>query len=210
MVKRKRQLQRPSQPGRRWTWLALLLILGCTASADPARYRLAGSGSQWETVGEVRILEDLRQRYPAFFEAVLDQSADHKLDLRPLRDDLELEPVDRHNYDALNAIAIAYFELNARAESDRGGSSYLANSFRSAKLVAVPWRAYSEVESGPLRDAILDFFEDIALGEKQSSAATASRLVRIVSSLEKKESDLDRLGRIHAITETLQRLSSKR
>ena len=210
MVKRKRPLQRPSQPERRWTWLALLLILGCTASAEPARYRLAGSGSQWETVGEDRVLEDLRQLYPAFFAAVLDPSADHRLDLRPLRDDLEREPIDRHNYDALNAIAIAYFELNARAESDRGGSSYLANSFRSAKLVAVPWRAYSEVESGPLRDAILDFFEDIARGEKQGSTATASRLVRIVSSLEKKESDLDRLGRIHAITETLQRLSGNR
>ena len=180
------------------------------APLNPARYRLAGSGSQWETVGEDRILEDLRPRYSPFFDAVFNRSADHELDLRPLRDDLELKPVDRHNYDALNAIAIAYFELNARAESDRGGSSYLADSFRSAKLVAVPWRAYIEVESGPLRDAILDFFEDIARGEKQGSAATAARLERTVSSLEKKESDPERLGRIHSISETLQRLSSNR
>ena len=161
-----------------------------------------------ETVGNDRVLEDLRKRYPAFFEAVLDPSADPELELRPLRDDLELEPVDRHNYDALNAIAIAYFELNARAESDRGGSSYLTHSFRSAKLAAVPWRAYSEVQSGPLREAILDFFEDVARGQKQSSAATASRLVRTVSSLEKKESDPGRLRRIRSISETLQHLGS--
>ncbi len=42
------------------------------------------------------------------------------------------------------------------------------------------------------------------------SAATASRLVRTVSSLEKKESDPERLRRIRTISETLQRLSRGR
>ncbi len=211
-VKTKQHLPRRSGGGGQKAYLTLFLALalGCAASSDPARYRLAASSDQWERAGEDRILEDVRGRYPAFFEAVLDAGADRELDLLSLRDDLEQQPVDRHNYDALNAIAIAYFELNARAEADRGGSSYLANSFRSAKLVAVPWRASGEVESGPLRDAILDFFEDIARGEKQSSAATASRLVRTVSSLEKKESDPERLRRIRTVSETLQRLSSGR
>ena len=189
--------------------LVMLLTLACTLGSDPARYRLAGSGAQWKISGSDRVLEDLRGRYPVFFAALLDPQVQHDLDLRPLRDDLERNPIGRRNYDALNAIAIAYFELNARAETDRGGSSYLASSFRSAKLVAVPWRAYGEVQSGPLRDAMLDFFADIASGEKMRSASTAARLTRIVSSLEKKEGDPRRLERIRSISEALQAMAPR-
>jgi hypothetical protein len=121
-----------------------LLALACAAAPDPARYRLAESGSQWEMVGEDRILNDVQRRYPEFFAVILDPTTSHEPDLRPIREDIERHPIDRRNYDALNAIAIAYFELNARAEADRGGSSYLSDSFRSAKLVAIPWRAYGQ------------------------------------------------------------------
>ena len=181
-----------------------LLALACAASPDPARYRLAESGNQWEMVGEDRILNDVQRRYPEFFAVILDPTTSHEPDLRPIREDIERHPIDRRNYDALNAIAIAYFELNARAEADRGGSNYLSDSFRSARLVAIPWRAYGEVENGALRNAILDFFEDAASGEKLHSGATASRLTRIVSSLERKESDGARRERIRIIVETLQ------
>jgi len=196
----------PCAPRLRSALLGLLpvLLLACANSNDAARYRLAGSGTQWQSVGGDHVLEDLRGRYPDFFELVLDPTKKTELNLLPLRDDLEYRPVDRRNYDALNAVAIAYFELNSRAEASRGGSSYLGDSFRSAQLVAVPWRAYGEVDSGPLRDAILDFFEDIANGEKLRSRTTASRLTRTVSSLEKKESDPWRVERIRLIVERLQ------
>ena len=68
---------------------------------------------------------------------------------------------------------------------------------------AVPWRAYSEVDDGSLRDAILDFFQDVGSGDKPGSAKTAHRLARIVESLEKKEDDPARLERIRRISEEL-------
>ena len=121
-----------------------------------------------------------------------------------VRDDLERTPVDRRNYDALNAIAIAYFELNYRTQSQRGeGLGYLSQSQRTTKILAVPWRAYSEVDDGALRDAILDFFEDAGSGEKLGSAATAPRLVPLVQSLERKESDPQRSARIRSISEAV-------
>ncbi len=87
-MKTKRHLPRRSRGGGQKAYLTLFLALalGCAASSDPARYRLAASGDQWETAGEDRILEDVRGRYPAFFEAVLDAGADRELDLRSLRD----------------------------------------------------------------------------------------------------------------------------
>jgi hypothetical protein len=149
------------------------------------------------------VLDDLRPRYAELFEIVLDAKSREDPDLKALRDDLERLPVDRRNYDALNAAAIAYFELNARAEKSRGGEHYLADSFRAAKVVAVPWRAYSEIEDGPLRDAILDFFEDVASGEKRGSRRTAARLSKLVDSFEKSETDAARLERIRAISARL-------
>ena len=51
--------------------------------------------------------------------------------------------------------------------------------------------------------SILDFFADVASGDKRGSADTARRLASVVDSLRKKESDAQRLERIRAITERL-------
>ena len=199
-------------------WPALLavglIVLGHTAcaasqAASPRRYRLAESGSLWAVSGSDRVLDDLRPRYAEFFDVILDPTKARVPNLRILRDDLEHVPVDRRNFDALNAIAIAYFETNHRAESGRGdGLVYLALSQRSAKLLAVPWRAYGETFEPELRAAIIDFFEDAGSGRKLDSAATAPRLVRIVSSLEKKEQDPHRIERIRSLTRSLEASSA--
>lgn len=181
-----------------------VLILGIAAAAcastperDPAlSYRLAGSGDHWDVVGEDRVFEDVSARYPEFFAIVLDPTRNHDINLRELRDDLEHQPADRRNYDALNALAIGFFELNYRAESGRGSFGYLRTSYRATHILAVPWRAYGEVAEPELRDAILDFFEDVASGEKLGTARTAGRLIRIVESLERKEPDTRRAARI--------------
>jgi hypothetical protein len=120
---------------------------------------------------------------------------------------LEFAPVDRRNFDALHALAIAYYEYNYQAESDRGGDLYLANSMLTARIVAVPWRAYGEVHHAGLRDAMLDFFEDAASGEKLGSATTAPRLARIVGSLAKKEDDPARHARIERIAREIEERS---
>ena len=192
-------------PVVRWAALTLaVLSVGCGEPPDPMSYRLAHSGDHWDVASGVRIVDDLRERYPEFFEVILDPGNTRDLDLRPLREDLEREPVDRRNYDALHAVAIGYFELNYRAGADRGGATYLGDSFRAAKLVAVPWRAYSQLQDGGLRDAILDFFEDAGSGEKLGTAATAPRLGPIVASLEAKEtSDPERRKRIQRLAERL-------
>jgi hypothetical protein len=176
-----------------------LLLAACFAACSPddaSRYRLSGTGTHWDRAGGQPIAEELGAIYPDYFEIILDPSSTREPDLRPLRDDLEAQPTRRRNYDALNAIAIGYFELNYRAEASRGGATYLADSFRATKLVAVPWRAYSEIDDGALRGAILAFFEDAASGEKLGTASTAPRLVRIVGSLRAKESDPRRIARM--------------
>lgn len=183
------------------------LALACSSAPDPFRYRLSGSGTHWSVSKEDRILDDLRPRYPEYFETLLDPAAHHDLDLRALRDDLEHRPVDRRNYDALNAVAIGYFELNYRAEAVRGEMNYLTESFRVAHLLAIPWRAYSEIDDPALRDAILAFFEDAASGEKLGSSATAPRLKAVVASLEAKEPDAARRERIRALVVRLIELS---
>ena len=134
----------------------------------------------------------------------MDPARRGELDLRRVRDDLEHRPIDRRNFDALNSVAIAYFELNSRAEADRGGSGYLEISFQTSKLLAVPWRAYGEVGGDTLRSSILDFFADAANGGKRSSAATASRLARVVGSLRRKEQSPELRSRIDAILASLQ------
>ncbi len=174
------------------------------AAPETERYRLTDSGADWTGSGRDRVLDDLRPRYPDYFARVLDGGSG-EIDLRPLRDDLERAPVDRRNYDALNAVAIGYFELNSRAEMlrDSGTSAYLGGSMQVARLVAVPWRAYREIENGALRDAILDFFADAASGAKPGSSSTNARLVLVVESLEKQETDAERQARIRAIVESL-------
>lgn len=191
------------------TALAVIFLAGALACAGgrapqgPARYRLTDSGEQWVTSGDDAVMDDVRQRYPDFFQHVLDPDRRGDIDIRPMRRDLEHEPVDRRNYDALNAVAISYFELNHRAQSDPGGPGYFDDSFRAAKLLALPWKAYSEVPDPGLRNAILDFFEDAGTGEKLDAASTAPRLARIVESLARKEDDPERLERIASLTERL-------
>lgn len=188
---------------------SLLWILWASACAsDPVRYRLAHTGTHWDQADSHPLVPELRALYPAFFDIILDPSDTREPDLRPLRDDLETPPVTRRSYDALNAVAIGYFELNYRAEADPGGETYFADSFRAAKLVAVPWRAYGEIEDGTLRGAILDFFEDAASGEKLATAGTAPRLARVVRSLEPKEQDPGRLVRIDALASRLEALAA--
>jgi len=179
-----------------------LALVACAASVDPQRYRLSHSGRHWDTRGSDRVFDDVLPRYPDFFAVILDPAKTREPDSRRLRDDLEHRPVDRRNFDALNAVAIAYFEINYRAESQRGeGLAYLALSQQAAKLLAIPWRAYGEIEDPNLRDAILDFFADAGSGEKLATAATAPRLSRIVASLERKEDDPARRARIRSLSE---------
>ncbi len=182
---------------------------GCTPEPSPLRYRLADSGEGWTSSGNDPVLEDLRPRYPRFFDELMDPDYVAEFNLKEFRDDLERSPADRRNYDALNSLAIGYFELNYRAASRRGGPNYLGDSFRSAKLVAVPWRAYGLISDGALRGAILDFYEDAAGGRKLGSASTAPRLLDVVASLERKEDDPERLERIRAITRQLAEAAAK-
>jgi hypothetical protein len=187
--------------------LAALLALGCASPppAGPERYRLSHSGTHWDVAGSDRILDDLAPRYPEFFELILDPARGGDPDLLELRDDLERKPVSRRNYDALNSIAIGYFEINSRGESQRDapGMSFMGQGFRAAKLVAVPWRAYGEISDVRLRDGILDFFEDVASGEKLATQRTRGRITGIVASLEKKETDPARLRRIRTMVASL-------
>jgi len=167
--------------------------------ATSGRYRLTHSGEHWDVAGADHVFEDLQPRYDTFFGVVLDPASTQMPDTRAVRDDLERTPVDRRNYDALNAVAIAYFEINYRAEQNRGALAYLGLSQNATKLLAVPWRAYGETEDAGLRTAILDFFEDAGSGEKLLSAGTAPRVARIVASLERKEGDLARRARIQEL-----------
>jgi hypothetical protein len=189
------------------TLLALAPLACRTTAGDPGpeRYRLTGSGEGWSHSGEDAVLEDLRPRYPTLFRQIFETRTRGDLDTRAVRRDLEHVPVDRRNYDALNAVAIGYFELNHRAQINPGGPGYFDDSFRAAKLLGLPWKAYGLVAEPALRDAILDFFEDAGSGEKLDSASTAPRLAAIVASLEAKEDDAGRRERIRALARSLER-----
>jgi len=137
-----------------WT-LGLLLGSACAQPVDPLRYRLTESGERWDVSGSDAVLDDLIVRYPDFFQVVLDPERSDEAPTEGVRDDLEKEPVDRANYDALNAVAIAYYEINGRGEEARrsGDLEFMSAGFRAAKIVAVPWRAYMEIDDGSLRNA---------------------------------------------------------
>jgi hypothetical protein len=191
--------------------LLALAVLGLAASAcagppDPLRYRLSHSGTHWDVAHGDPVLADVRPRYPEFFAVLLDPARSDEPPVRRLRADLEQRPVDRRNFDALNALAIGYFELNYRSEAAREGAGmgFLTGGMRAAHLLAIPWRAYGEVDDPRLRDAILDFYEDAGTGEKLGASATAGRLVRIVGSLAAKEPDDRRRQRIEALTARLE------
>jgi len=198
-------MQVPARSGVMAFAAALALFASsCRTPTDPQRYRLAHSGDHWDVVNGDRVVDDLLPRYPEFFAVILDPSRRDEASLRHIRDDLERAPTDRRNFDALNAVAVAYFEINHRAEFNRGvGLEYLSRSMQAAKLLAVPWRAYSITEAPALREAILDFFEDAGSGEKLASAPTAPRLVEIVASLESKESNPGRRARIQSLSAEL-------
>jgi hypothetical protein len=185
---------------------ALALIAACAQPGDPLRYRLANSGTHWDVVGEDRVLDDLRPRYPEFFAVVLDPKRGDDPPVLLLRDDIERQPVDRKNFDALNALAIGYFEINYRSEvaRDSAGMGFLSGGFRAAHLLAIPWRAYGEISDSGLRDAVLDFYEDAGTGTKLGASATMGRLAAIVRSLSAKEQDPGRRNRIEALTRKLE------
>ena len=192
----------------RWVCLAAWLCLpACSEARDPLSYQLSDSGDHWDAVPGRDFIPELEQRYPEYFQVILDPSDTREPDLRPLRDDLERNPSDARSYDALHALAVGYFELNYRANARPGGPTYLSDNFRAAKLVAVPWRAYGQIDDPALRDAILDFFEDAGSGEKLGTATTAPRLARVVASLASKETrDVARRERIHELSARLEAL----
>lgn len=187
--------------------LAIVLLIACASpTQDPNRYRLSDSGPEWRSAGDDRVLDDLRRRYPEFFSELLDPAWSEDLSILDLREDLESPDAGRRRYDALNAVAVGYFELNARAQSavERGdGSHYFSDSFRAAKLLSVPWRAYADIEDPALREAIIDFFEDVARGGKRHAADTAPRVLRTIESLAAKEPDPVRRGRIERVAAAL-------
>jgi hypothetical protein len=178
-----------------------------TACAHVERYRLTDSGAEWRTAGRDALLEDLAPRYPDFFEVVLDPQQHEDPPILALRDDIEADGDGRERFDALNAVAIAYFEFNSRAqrglEDDSQGAHYFSDSFRATKLLSIPWRAYADIEDPALRDAIVDFYTDIARGGKRDAATTAPRVTRLVVSLEDKEPDAERKQRIRALAADL-------
>ena len=158
------------------------------------------------------MLEDLQPRYPDFFAGALDPRWTEDLEILAVRDDLESPDAGRRRYDALNAVAVAYFELNSRAQRTIGegdGSHYFADSFRAAKLLSIPWRAYRDIEDPRLRDAIVDFFEDVARGGKRDAGTTAPRVLRTVESLAGKEPDPARRARIERIAGELRILDER-
>ena len=185
-----------------------LALSACATDRSPEHYRLAGSSLERRPASDP-LLSELQAKYPDFFAVVLDPRRTEEPPILELREDLE-EGEGRERYDALNAVAIAYLELNARAqhtlEDDSDGGQYLSDSFRAAKLLSIPWRAYRDIRDPALRDAILDFYDDIAAGEKTYAAQTASRILRLVESLSKKETDLARLERIRALAAKLRSL----
>jgi hypothetical protein len=195
-----------AQPKGSWGLGLIACALACASPPpDPERYRLQDSGSHWDVAPGDDVLHDLLPRYPDYFDVILDPLQQQLPKMIQLRDDLEREPVDRRNFDALNSLAIGYFEINYRAESHRGdGLVYLSESQRAAKLLAVPWRGYAETDHAPLRNAILDFFEDAAHGEKLATAATAGRIAPIVGSLARKEHDPARHSRISRIVDEIE------
>jgi hypothetical protein len=199
-------------PPALWLGLAILALACASASpAGPSRYRLT-EGSDWRRSGEDEVLADLEPRYPEFFAVVLDPRRAQDPEIRKVRADLESQTLGRERFDALNAVAVAYYELNARAQrsltSQDGGATYLADSFRATKLLSIPWRAYGDVRDPALRQAILDFYADIANGRKLYASETAPRILGLVGSLAKKEDDPSRLTTIRALEEKLEKFQT--
>jgi hypothetical protein len=182
--------------------LALTAFLGGAVAA--CVWGTGGAGSAADVypfsdlpgVGGTNEAEQARSEYPEVFRAVDDPDRTGELDERGLRRDLGRTPVDDRNYRALYAVAVAFFELHERAESDRGGELYFAYSFQATKVMAIPWGLYGEIPEPALRSVILDFYEDVLFGEKPGLEAVRGRYTRIVADLARKETDPELRARI--------------
>jgi hypothetical protein len=190
--------------------LAILLLLGCATvnggATEDDVYPLSG-------VRKVRDTSTARQArvdYPDVFAVVDDPSRTEEIDPRPLRDDLTRAPVEAKNYRALWAAAVAFFELHARAERNRGRPGYFAYSFQATKMVAIPWRPYGEISDPALRSAILAFYEDVLFGDKPGLAAVRGRYTKIVAALGEKETDPELQERIRGMLVRAEELSPQR
>ncbi len=176
------------------------------AVANPLSYQLAGASSHSELAEGKHLLAELRARYAHFFELIFDPVTNRVPELEDLRADLERHPADRHNFDALHAIAVGFFEISYRAEAQKGsGLHYMGQSFRAARVAAVLWRAYGETRDERLRDAIIDFFEDAASGQKLGARTTARTLAQMVASIQRQEPDPVRAARLQRAAQALRR-----
>jgi hypothetical protein len=175
-------------------------------ATDGQAYRLVDSGSHWEVADGRSLLGELKQRYRDYFELIFDPVTNRVPELKDLRADLERHPTDRRSFDALNAIAIGFFEISYRAEAQKGsGLHYMGQSFRAARVASVLWRAYAETRDDRLRDAIIDFFEDAANGQKLGARTTARTLAQMVASIQRQEKDPVRAARLRRASHSLRR-----
>ena len=192
-----------------------LLLLACTQALPPgAGPGAVGSGSGGEPVPGYRLREArrplrsaearrLRERYPQLFESLTTSHEGADADVRVPRADLLREPADARSYDAMNALAVVFFELHRRAERERhtGSGRFLTANLRATQVLAVSWRAYRDIEVRALRSAILDFYEDVLLGRKAGLEAARGRFVPMVASFAEHEPDPALRARIDALVE---------
>ncbi len=182
--------------------LCCLALAACHSSPQVSEapgpgYRFRGVYKPIETAEAAR----LSAKYPEFFEVLMAGYASEDADARVVRADLVREPTDASSYDALNAVAVVFFELHRRSERARGGgaSEFLRANFRATKVMAVAWRAYGEVDDPRLRSAILDFYEDMLLGNKPGLRAVRGRFTPTVESLLKWETQPELRARIEGL-----------
>ncbi len=188
-----------------------MLALGASACASAGRsagdgdlaYPFAGLSS----VRGTDAAAEARSAYPVVFQVVDDPAQTEEVDARPLRRDLSHVPVDGRSYRALRAIAVAFFELHARAERRRGEGLYFVYSFQATKVIAIPWRLYGEIPDVGLRSVILDFYEDVMFGAKPGLGPVRGRYTRMVADLARKESDAALLARIEELVDRARALT---
>lgn len=182
--------------------LCCLVLAACHSS--PQGSAAPGPGYRFRDVHEpIETAEAARLsgKYLEFFEVLTAGYATEDADVRVVRADLVREPTDPSSYDALNAIAVVFFELHRHAERARGGggSVFLRANFRATKVMAVAWRAYGEVDDPRLRSSILDFYEDMLLGDKPGLRAVRGRFTPTVESLLKWETEPELRARIEGL-----------
>ncbi|MEE8473821.1 MAG: hypothetical protein V3T01_00625, partial [Myxococcota bacterium] len=114
--------------------------------------------------------------------------------IEALRADLEHEPADRRCFDALNAMALAYFRIQAEQRDVGSRLELLRISLRSANVCAELPRIYNKISDPSLRNAILDFFEDTLHREKATPGRMPRRLVQLVESMQCGEGDSQRIA----------------